>query len=1727
MKKIEDMENRNNHKNQETVKTDKTVKTAGAFFSESLKSLMQIFIESAKSAKSIFATSATSATANFVGKASCERTMRYGVRSRIPSFLFRYSLDPNLSRFSLASLICLCMLTVGVGNVWGTTSTLTLSSSNKFGTSSGSTKKSSDNVITWTATTTAGAIQNTYSGSDQYNGQQFGTGTTAWTGTFTTSSVASYKITSVAIVANTGGSATLNVSVGGDTYTTANQSVTKKSGGATPLTYTFSGTSTGNITITVSNTDKAFYLQSIAVTYTTNDCNTLSAPGSPSSTAHATSVDLSWNSVANSSGYLVTFDGTEYNIASGTTTKTITGLKKEKTYTWTVAAKGDGSTYCAVGTATSEQSVTTLDGCSDSKVTYTVASTSSVTPSGAPAGTSATFSNTYTSNKYQITKDNSQTLTLNGYAGKKIKGLTLDMRSNGSAGAGTFSMVIGSTTVASIASATNFNEWYDNDSYGTDYRKVHVTLSDEVTVGTGENIVITIAATTNSLFCQGFALCYSSCTPLGSINGSVSWSNGSKATLVWDKDANATGYVVKWKTHAGAEGTYATTNVSSINDTLTTKKTCAISSLTAGTEYDFKIFITGKTSPTVYCDKDSVMTAKAPKITVKSAPVALTGSDYAEGATGGGTVKTFIVSGVGLTGALTFTAPTNFQVSTDNGSTWSTDGGTKTLAASGTLAETTIKARLVEGLLEGSYGGATTYVTISGGGAAAVNSSVSITGTVSSACTAPTVATPTLTSIASGTITPSCASVTVDDNCDVTDYGFVWKASSDPTIDDNKTSLGDETPASAFSSDLSISFTTGNTYKIKAYAINSAGTTLSSPLTVTPQSVTFNSNGGSDVATAYVNNGGTVSQPSNPTKTHYTFGGWYTDNGTWASAVNFSSTITEDKTYYAKWNPVSYTITTSGLTNVAPTSDFPTSFTYTGSTTTNLNRTLAVDGDNFFLPDALTVTMGGATLTAGTDYTYSNSTGAFTFDVTITGNVVISGSAVAKLKSIAITTEPTKTVYFAGEAFSNTGAVVTATMGDETTKAVSGSAVWTPSGALTAEASKTMTATYTERGISKTATTTVDVYSVTVNKVNEDGDAISADGVTATWTVGTKALAASVGSTNYVFKEWAFVGSNNGLSISSTTSANTTITGTPTGNVTIKAVFYKPVAVTWTVNGESYDEGSPTDYVKRGTQWKSLTLPTAPDDDALESGCDVDKFMGWTNMTEHWVGVTHDDAPTVCLKSFSGVTTVINDPIEFKAVYAKESLGSKTEYTSTFTMKQSSGPGSPWTDSSHGNAQWTYSGLTFANTENSGMPNSSWLAVELPSGAVAKSYSVVGTNNAWSTSNITITVTGAGLASDITTFNDKGATYDFIAANKNAGTYTFSCATASSKVAYINYIEFVFDYTPATYSDYITLCSSTNITISDPSITGEGEITFDQESPVPTCLAAQTITATVTPDAGYECTALSFTGGSVSVSPTISDVLPLTEETEFELSFAKDANGTLATSATFSPKAVTNWTWTYGGEAIPNPVNLYVGEKARFDVTYEPSDVIAEKKTYTRTKVDAYINWVGDVYANYFYCSGKASTGESTTTVTVTHADGPTQNIYIKVKPLPTVTFVDNVHNLTDFTNWGTDGVVSSTVTTGVVSHTKVTPSHDNIDEPGTGNTCEKQHLHLVGWIRSDYDKVADYMDGTTSDKPTESEILSAGTDGEGLEYFFAPNASINIETYNGLTFYAVWALVE
>jgi len=67
--------------------------------------------------------------------------------------------------------------------------------------------------------------------------------------------------------------------------------------------------------------------------------------------------------------------------------------------------------------------------------------------------------------------------------------------------------------------------------------------------------------------------------------------------------------------------------------------------------------------------------------------------------------------------------------------------------------------------------------------------------------------------------------------------------------------------------------------------------------------VTFNSNGGTAVAAQIIVEGGKATAPDNPTKEHYTFAGWFYDDGTFETAVDFSTDVfNADDTLYAKWD---------------------------------------------------------------------------------------------------------------------------------------------------------------------------------------------------------------------------------------------------------------------------------------------------------------------------------------------------------------------------------------------------------------------------------------------------------------------------------------------------------------------------------------------------------------------------------------------------------------------------------------------------------------------------------------------------------------------------------------------------------------------------------------------------------------------------------------------------------
>ena len=158
--------------------------------------------------------------------------------------------------------ILLCLCCIGIGSAWGTEAKLTLSSTTKFGTTSGSTLKDNQGN-TWTCTGTS--IQNSYQSS--YSGQQFGTSSTNYSYTFTSS--ISGTITSVSITAAAGGTtAKYDISVGGTSFKSGNLSKTSTA-------YIATVNSTGNIVITLDQNSgsKAVYLGSITVVYSTGPTN--------------------------------------------------------------------------------------------------------------------------------------------------------------------------------------------------------------------------------------------------------------------------------------------------------------------------------------------------------------------------------------------------------------------------------------------------------------------------------------------------------------------------------------------------------------------------------------------------------------------------------------------------------------------------------------------------------------------------------------------------------------------------------------------------------------------------------------------------------------------------------------------------------------------------------------------------------------------------------------------------------------------------------------------------------------------------------------------------------------------------------------------------------------------------------------------------------------------------------------------------------------------------------------------------------------------------------------------------------------------------------------------------------------------------------------------------------------------------------------------------------------
>ena len=137
------------------------------------------------------------------------------------------------------------------------------------------------------------------------------------------------------------------------------------------------------------------------------------------------------------------------------------------------------------------------------EVTYTIKSANSVTftAGSVPGNSTATFENTNTTdNGQELTEGNSMTLTLSGFDGCTITGLTLSMKSEKKNSTGSLSMNVGSVTEELITNSKNIKE---------EYFSLYIELFNKI-----KNTVPNVAITTDIIVGfpgetdEDFEICY-------------------------------------------------------------------------------------------------------------------------------------------------------------------------------------------------------------------------------------------------------------------------------------------------------------------------------------------------------------------------------------------------------------------------------------------------------------------------------------------------------------------------------------------------------------------------------------------------------------------------------------------------------------------------------------------------------------------------------------------------------------------------------------------------------------------------------------------------------------------------------------------------------------------------------------------------------------------------------------------------------------------------------------------------------------------------------------------------------------------------------------------------------------------------------------------------------------------------------------------------------------------
>lgn len=249
------------------------------------------------------------------------------------------------------------------------------------------------------------------------------------------------------------------------------------------------------------------------------------------STSYINSISVTYDLGTPKAEQTLSFSNTEYEASVGDsfTPPTLSGAVTEVTYSSsntsvaTVDASTGAVTLISGGTVVITATAEDTEDCYGASASYTITVSSQVgskrikviietyntfkTEGDIPDDAEVKYNQTLNS-KAKMEAGHSVTYTLTGFAGCTIKSVTLSMKSNKSAGAGSLSLKVGDTVLSEIAdSKFNASSW--NGVWSDSYVDKSLTLTnDSYIIQDEEDVVLKITASENSLYCQSMTIEY-------------------------------------------------------------------------------------------------------------------------------------------------------------------------------------------------------------------------------------------------------------------------------------------------------------------------------------------------------------------------------------------------------------------------------------------------------------------------------------------------------------------------------------------------------------------------------------------------------------------------------------------------------------------------------------------------------------------------------------------------------------------------------------------------------------------------------------------------------------------------------------------------------------------------------------------------------------------------------------------------------------------------------------------------------------------------------------------------------------------------------------------------------------------------------------------------------------------------------------------------------------------